>query len=320
MKIEHNKHAGAKNKADEEYILTTKLYCGECKSLMVGESGINHQGKKYRYYKCIDAKRGKGCKKKAVKKDDIEDVVLKVVVATLSNEKYINSLISALMNMQESENYELKELQKELSRVDKKIANLLNAIEQGILTESTKQRLQELEQIKQKIESDIAKEKISKPKYTREQYKEFFDKYKTVDITKQEHRKALVNYFVNAVVLYDGDLVFYMNYKNSAFKLPFSKIKQSSDSILNSLPKKHRFFGAFFLCLRCFTATLLVFPILIKLRRTVFSVRRFFIFALFLFTLCYTVHSFRLLHHQKSINHNSNPFVTPNSISVFRFT
>ena len=113
---------------------------------------------------------------------------------------------------------------------------MLNAIEQGILTESTKQRLQEIEQIKKKIEADITKEKISKPKYTREQYKEFFDKYKTVDITKQEHRKALVNYFVNAVVLYDDDLVFYMNYKNNAFKLPFSKIKQSSDSILNSLP------------------------------------------------------------------------------------
>lgn len=33
LKIEQNKHAGVKNKADEEYILTTKLYCGECKSL-----------------------------------------------------------------------------------------------------------------------------------------------------------------------------------------------------------------------------------------------------------------------------------------------
>lgn len=117
---------------------------------------------------------------------------------------------------------------------------MLNAIEQGILTESTKQRLQELEQIKKKIEADIAKEKISKPKYTREQYKEFFDKYKTADIKKHEHRKALVNYFVNAVVLYDDDLVFYMNYKNNAFKLPFSKIKQSSDSILNSLPRENR--------------------------------------------------------------------------------
>ena len=51
--------------------------------------------------------------------------------------------------------------------------------------------------------------------------------------------------------------------------------------IIKPLPKKHRFFGAFFLYLRCFTAILLVFPILIKLRRTDFSVRRFLIFALF---------------------------------------
>ena len=45
--------------------------------------------------------------------------------------------------------------------------------------------------------------------------------------------------------------------------------------------KKHRFFGAFFLYLRCFTAFLLAFLIYIKLRRTVFSVRRFFIVAPF---------------------------------------
>ena len=70
----------------------------------------------------------------------------------------------------------------------------------------------------------------------------------------------------------------------------------------------------------CFTAILLVFTILIKLRRTVFSVRRFFFIAPFLLTLCHTVHAIRLVHHQKSINHNSNPFVTPISISVFRLT
>ena len=41
---------------------------------------------------------------------------------------------------------------------------------------------------------------------------------------------------------------------------------------------------------------------------------------LFLFTLCHTIHAIRLVHHQKSINHNSNPFVTPINISVFRLT
>lgn len=41
---------------------------------MVGESGINYQGTKYHYYKCIDVRRGRVNDKKAVKKGDIETV------------------------------------------------------------------------------------------------------------------------------------------------------------------------------------------------------------------------------------------------------
>ena len=66
--LEKNKHASAKYKADDEYILTTKLYCGNCKSFMVGESGTNHQGLTFRYYKCIDAKRKRGCDKRQLRK------------------------------------------------------------------------------------------------------------------------------------------------------------------------------------------------------------------------------------------------------------
>ncbi|MGN0004639.1 MAG: recombinase family protein, partial [Candidatus Gastranaerophilaceae bacterium] len=55
-------------------------------------------------------------------------------------------------------------------------------IEQGITTESTKKRLQELEGKKMDIEIEIAKEQIAKPKYTREQYKEFFEKSKVADL------------------------------------------------------------------------------------------------------------------------------------------
>lgn len=188
--LEKNKHASAKYKADDEYILTTKLYCGKCKSFMVGESGTNHQGLTYRYYKCIDAKRKRGCDKKAVKKEYIEDSILNVVVSALTNEDYIKQLIDALLEFQESENTDLKLLQQRLSKTNKKIDNMLNAIEQGIITDSTKQRLQELESKKKDIEVQIAQEEISKPKYTREQYKQFFDNAKVADLKNQQQRKA----------------------------------------------------------------------------------------------------------------------------------
>lgn len=238
LSLEKNKHAAAKYKADDEYLLTTKLYCGKCKSFMVGESGTNHQGLTYRYYKCIDAKRKRGCNKKAVKKDYIEDIVLNVVVTALTNEDYINSLIDSLLEYQNSENTELSLLQQQLSKTNKKIDNMLNAIEQGIITDSTKQRLQELEDKKNDILIQIAQEEISKPQYTREQYKAFFDNAKIADLKDQKQRKALINYFVNAVVLYDDYALFYLNYKEHALKLKLSDIEQSSDTLLNALPKK----------------------------------------------------------------------------------
>ena len=41
-RMAHTKKAPAKHKAEDEYLLTTKLYCGKCGCFMVGESGTSH--------------------------------------------------------------------------------------------------------------------------------------------------------------------------------------------------------------------------------------------------------------------------------------
>ena len=76
MRMAANKKAPARAKAEEEYLLTTKLYCGDCGRLMAGESGKGCKGIVYHYYKCSGAKRRLGCKKKAIKKHWIEEVVV----------------------------------------------------------------------------------------------------------------------------------------------------------------------------------------------------------------------------------------------------
>ena len=45
-KLAKNKKAPARHKAEESYLLTTKLYCGKCGALMFGESGVSHTGKR----------------------------------------------------------------------------------------------------------------------------------------------------------------------------------------------------------------------------------------------------------------------------------
>lgn len=69
MRMAANKKAPARAKAEEEYLLTTKLFCGQCGRLMAGESGRGCKGIVYHYYKCSGAKRKLGCKKKAIRKN-----------------------------------------------------------------------------------------------------------------------------------------------------------------------------------------------------------------------------------------------------------
>ena len=63
-RMDKNKRAPACGKADEEYLLTTKLFCGKCGALMFGESGTSATGRTYYYYKCANVKRRKGCNKR----------------------------------------------------------------------------------------------------------------------------------------------------------------------------------------------------------------------------------------------------------------
>ena len=239
QQIEKNKKAPARYKADADYILTTKLYCGNCKSFMVGESGTSRNSTTYRYYKCITAKRKKGCDKKAVKKDWIEDIVINQIKKVIFDDDLIEAIAESVYQLQDQENTMVPLLRKQLAETEKSIENVLNAIEQGIITPSTKQRLEELEQRKQNLQIEIAKENIKKPVLTKEQILFWLHRFRNIDTDNIKHRKRLVDSFVNSVVLYDDRIEFFFNYKDGAKTLTLEELSKSSD-LLNSAPPKNR--------------------------------------------------------------------------------
>ena len=87
-----NQKAPAKHKAGEEYLLTTKLFCGHCQRMMVGESGTSRTGQIHRYYKCIGVKKHMGCDKKSVKKEWIEGLVLTYIRKIILDEDLMEKL------------------------------------------------------------------------------------------------------------------------------------------------------------------------------------------------------------------------------------
>lgn len=114
---------------ESEFLLTTKLFCGKCERMMVGESGKSHTGTMHYYYKCGNAKRKKGCDKKAVRKDWIERAVVRLTMERVLNEEKITRIIDALLAMQEQEDVTIPALRRQLAETEKGIENMLNAIQ-----------------------------------------------------------------------------------------------------------------------------------------------------------------------------------------------
>jgi len=87
-KLDLNKHRAAVNKAPVLYLLSGKLYCGHCDTLMTGDMGTSKTGKIHNYYKCFKRKRDRSaCDKKSVQKDWIEQKVVDRTVEFFLNNK-----------------------------------------------------------------------------------------------------------------------------------------------------------------------------------------------------------------------------------------
>lgn len=200
-----NQYSRSRFKAKVEYFLSTKLFCGECGSLMVGESGTSRNDRKYNYYKCANVKRKGGCHKKSVRKEIIEDLVLNEVMNTMFTDEMISEIADKVIALRERENTAIPLLNERLSEVNQRIDNLINAMEMGIVTKSTKAHLDELESQRGRIESDILKEQIQRDVLSREQIEFWLRSMKNLDLTNDDNKRRLVDTFVNSVYLYDDN-------------------------------------------------------------------------------------------------------------------
>ena len=113
-----NQKAPAMRKAEDDYILTTRLFCGKCGTFMVGESGKSHTGIVHRYYKCSHAKRKMGCDKKPVKKDWNEDAVIHSIMKIVMDDELIDHIADAILNILAQENSKLPQLNARLKEIE----------------------------------------------------------------------------------------------------------------------------------------------------------------------------------------------------------
>ena len=226
-RIAVNTRAPAIHKAEDEYLLTTHLFCGKCKAMMIGDSGKGKKGTVYHYYKCVNTKKRHTCDKKAIGKEKIENAVIKAVMDKIMDDKLMEQLSYKLYDLQMQGSSILPALQTQLSDVESGIDNMLNAIQQGIVLESTKKRLSDLENRKKELEIEIAQEQIKHPLLTRKQIEFGLTRFRKLDLSTQKGRRALIDGFVNTIYLFDDYAIITCNYKEGEEKITFEDIEDS---------------------------------------------------------------------------------------------
>ena len=214
-RMEKSQRTPALNKGSAvDYLLTTKLYCGRCGTAMAGESGTGRHGEIHYYYKCGNAKRKKGCTRRAVKKDWIERIVIDYTVKFIMDDKLIDIIADRILSLLGEENRRIPQLKARLKEIEKGIENMLNAIQMGILTSSTRERLEQLETSKQEVQEKLWKEELKKPTITKERIVAYIKRFRDIDPTDPKACKTLIDVFVNRIYLYDDKLLITYNYKN----------------------------------------------------------------------------------------------------------
>ena len=231
--LDRNKAAPARSRGKQEYLLTTKLFCGHCKEMMTGCTGTGKHGNKYHYYICNGAKK-KVCDKKTIQKALIEERVVQACSELLTEEKvkYIADQVYAACK-NDGDLLSVKRLKAALKEADSAIENLWVALEKGQSVDMITERIHKREAEKKELEKQLA---IEIKKQSGMEYSvilSFLDYLRMLPNDNEYKRRALVNIFINAIYLYDGYFTMILNAGNrplSIENIPLDDIEKTFEN------------------------------------------------------------------------------------------
>lgn len=236
-RMKKNKKAPSAGRGEVDFLLTAKLFCGHCKNTMIGDSGTGKNGNKWYYYSCRARKiRKNDCKKKSVPKDWLEREVTALTVSHILQDDTIAYIADRVVEIQRKEHDDtsmLRYYEERLKETKAAINNIMRAIEVGIITDTTRDRLIELEAEKVDLETEIAKEKITRPTISREQVIYFLNKFKGGDIDDKDYQRQLIDVLVNKVILYDDKITITYNYSGEGKEITADIIEDAANDALS---------------------------------------------------------------------------------------
>lgn len=205
-----------KCKADT-YLLTGKLYCGECDSPMSGISGKSQANAPYHYYICTKKRYEKACHKHNVRRDEIERQITQEMRNLLDDDELLEWMADQAMAHLESERdtAELEDVRAKLKEATRKRDKLLDALEDedmvSLIKDRLKARQEEVKDLERRLRILEADNEIT---ISRDMILSYLEMLRDGDIEDRAYQEMLIDTFlIRAYVFDDGRLKLIFNYQ-----------------------------------------------------------------------------------------------------------
>lgn len=202
-----------KRSVNTTFALRNKVVCGYCGRNLQGDSFTARNGALHFYYKCSGRKKHKDCHLRVFRQEDLDDFVANITKQVFCSDENISLLADKVLEAQEQLNKAdnvLKMLKSRLCETEKSLTNVMNAIEQGVITRTTKERLAALENEKDDIEAKIAVEEMRQAKcYSKAEIEKFLRK------EFKNNTQAYLQHIIDKVIVYDDKIEIYYKYTNN---------------------------------------------------------------------------------------------------------
>lgn len=216
---EHHRPArmNAAGKATVDFLLSCKCSCGYCGALLNGDSATGRHGGKFYYYTCGSRKHGKKCELKSIRKDDLEEIVIKRTLEDVLTDDLIEVLSDRIMAIQKEERKAdpAEGLRQRLAELRKRESNLVRVLETAP-TDALAKRLAELADEASALEVEIAHAEIKRPLIPREFICAWLKSFRDGDRDDPAFRRRLVDTFIADVAVENDQLTIFYNMTKDA--------------------------------------------------------------------------------------------------------
>lgn len=225
------------------YLLTGKLWCGECDSPMSGISGTSRSGGLCYYYTCTKKRYEKSCHKKNVPRDLIEQAITRELRQLLEDDDLLEWMADRAIEHLESERNtaELDAVREQLREATAKRDNLRKNMETGgvlpIVMQWLNERQQEIADLTARLH---VLEKQNEISITRDMILSFLEALRDGDVSDRKYQEMLIDAFlVRAYVFDDGRLKLIFNYTKNHGKKTISLEAFDDDPVHLSSSELH---------------------------------------------------------------------------------